>query len=416
MATTLVFGEQITVLAALGFIVREFTLDSSQLNGEDVLDGTLEGIDISPYVKSLSINRGRSDEFESFRAGTCTIVLNNNDRRFDPINDASPYWDSTTGKSGVTPRRRVQIISGGSTSLFVGRITDIDVAYDYDLSTVTITASDDFTLLANAFTAADITPSVELSGSRVAAILDLPEVNFPATTRNIDTGVATLGAFQIPENTNAANYLQRVAQSEQGLFFVQADGILRFTDRVTSVFATPVTTFADDGSGIDYQGLSTIYGNEFLYNRVQTQTETGTVQAVDDTASQTEFGISTLAITDLLLANDASALTLAQKLLSIYKQPEYRFDDLVLSVSSMSAPNRTLVLGLDMGNVITIIRTFSTGSPAQVSDDYAIDSIVHTITPDRHTVTLGLYNADLVFPFTLNDVEFGVLDADNAVV
>jgi hypothetical protein len=140
------------------------------------------------------------------------------------------------------------------------------------------------------------------------------------------------------------------------------------------------------------------------------------VQAVDDTASQTEFGISTLAITDLLLANDASALTLAQKLLSIYKQPEYRFDDLVLSVSSMSAPNRTLVLGLDMGNVITITRTFSTGSPAQVSDDYAIDSIVHTITPDRHTVTLGLYNADLVFPFTLNDVVFGVLDADNAVV
>jgi hypothetical protein len=415
MATTLVFGEQITVLAALGFVVREFTLDSSQLNGEDVLDGTLEGIDISPYVKSLSINRGRSDEFESFRAGTCTIVLNNNDRRFDPINDASPYWDTTTGKSGVTPRRRVQIISGGSTSLFVGRITDIDVAYDYDLSTVTITASDDFTLLANAFTAADITPSVELSGARVSAILDLPEVNFPATTRSIDTGVATLGAFQIPENTNAANYLQRVAESEQGLFFVKADGTLRFTDRATSVFATPVATFADDGSGIKYQSLATIYGNEFLYNRVQTQTETGTVQAVDDAASQTEFGISTLALPDLLLANDASALTLAQKLLDIYKQPEYRFDDLVLSVSGMSSPNRTLVLGLDMGDVVTVTRTFSVGSPAQVSDDYGIDSITHQITPDRHTVTLGLYNADLVFPFTLNDVVFGVLTSDNAL-
>ncbi len=415
MATTLVFGEQIAVFAALGFIVREFTLDSSQLNGEDVLDGTLEGIDISPYVQSLSISRGRSDQFSSFRAGTCTIVLNNNDRRFDPINDASPYYDITTNKSGVTPRRRVQIVSGGNTALFTGRIADIDVQYDYDLSTVTITAVDDFTLLATAFTGADITPSVELSGARVSAILDLPEVAYPALTRSIDTGVATLGNYQIKENTNAANYLQRVAEAEQGLFFVKADGTLRFTDRVTSVFASPVATFADNGTGIAYQGIDTQYGNEFLFNRVQAQTETGVVQAADDVASQTEFGISTLALTDLLLANDSSALTLAQKLLDNYKQPAYRFDDLRLVVSAMSPANRSLVLGLEMGDVITVTRTFSTGSPVSVSDDYAVERIVHQILPDRHIVTLGLFNADLVFPFTLNDVVFGVLDADNAL-
>ena len=416
MATTLVFGEQIAVFAALGFIVREFTLDSSQLNGEDVLDGTLEGIDISPYVQSLSISRGRSDQFSSFRAGTCTIVLNNNDRRFDPINDSSPYYDPATNKSGVTPRRRVQIVSGGNTALFTGRIADIDVQYDYDLSTVTITAVDDFTLLANAFTGADITPSVELSGARVSAILDLPEVAYPALTRSIDTGVATLGNYQIDENTNAATYLQRVAESEQGLFFVKADGTLRFTDRVTSVFSSPVATFADNGTGIAYQGIDTQYGNEFLFNRVQAQTETGTVQAADDAASQTEFGVSTLALTDLLLASDANAFTLAQKLLDNYKQPVYRFDDLRLVVSAMSSPNRNLVLGIDMGDVITVTRTFSTGSPASVSDDYAVERIVHQILPDRHIVTLGLFNADLVFPFTLNDPVFGVLDADNAVV
>ena len=415
MATTLVFGEQIAVFAALGFIVREFTLDSSQLNGEDVLDGTLEGIDISPYVRSLSISRGRSDQFSSFRAGTCTIVLNNNDRRFDPINDASPYYDPTTNRSGVTPRRRVQVISGGTTPLFTGRIADIDVEYNYDLSTVTITAVDDFTLLANAFTGADITPSAELSGARVSAILDLPEIAYPLTTRSIDTGVASLGDYLIKENTNAANYLQRVAEAEQGLFFVQADGVLRFTDRATSVFASPVATFADDGTGIAYQGIDTQYGNEFLFNRVQAQTETGVVQAADDAASQTEFGISTLALTDLLLANDSSALTLAQKLLDNYKQPAYRFDDLRLVVSAMSSPNRNLVLGLEMGDVITVTRTFSTGSPAQVSDDYGIERIVHQITPDRHIVTIGLYVAELVFPFVLDDVTFGLLDTDNAL-
>lgn len=415
MATTLVFGEQIAVIAALGFVVREFTLDTSQLDGDDVLDGTVEGIDISPFVRSLSISRGRSDQFGAFRAGTLTLVLNNNDRRFDPINDASPYYDPTTNRSGVTPRRRVQVISGGTTPLFTGRIADIDVEYNYDLSTVTITAVDDFTLLANAFTGADITPSAELSGARVSAILDLPEIAYPLTTRSIDTGVASLGDYLIKENTNAANYLQRVAEAEQGLFFVQADGVLRFTDRATSVFASPVATFADDGTGIAYQGIDTQYGNEFLFNRVQAQTETGVVQAADDAASQTEFGVSTLALTDLLLANDSSALTLAQKLLDNYKQPAYRFDDLRLVVSAMSSPNRNLVLGLEMGDVITVTRTFSTGSPAQVSDDYGIERIVHQITPDRHIVTIGLYVAELVFPFVLDDVTFGVLDTDNAL-
>ena len=412
--TTLVFGEQISVVAGLGFVGLEFTLDTSTLNGEDVLDGTILGVDISHYVRSLTVNRGRSDQFSGFRAGTCTIVLNNNDRRFDPINTASPYWNPTTNSSGVTPRRRVEI-SSGSTSLFTGRITDIDIEYDFNLSTCTITASDDFVLLANTFTGAAFTPSAQLSGARVTAILDLPEVNFPAATRDIDTGVATLGAYQIAANTNAAAYLQRVAEAEQGLFFAAADGTLTFTDRVAAAFSSPVATFSDTGSGIPYIGLATIYGQEFLYNRVQTQTETGAVQTADDATSQTEFGISTLALSELLLSNDAAALTLANDLLALYKQPEYRFDDLQVLASAVDTADRDLLMSLDMGDVITVTRTFSTGSPASVSDDYAIERITHQITPDRHIVTLGLYVADLVFPFTLNDAVLGVLDADNAL-
>jgi len=413
MASTLVFGEKITVLAALGFIVREFTLDSSTLDGTDVLDGTLDGVDISPYVQSLSINRGRSDAFSSFRSGTCSIVLNNNDRRFDPINQSSPYWDATTNKSGVAPRRRFEVLSG-TTSLFTGRITDIDVEYSFDLSTVTIIAADDFVLIANAFTGDAFTPSVELSGTRVTNILDRPEINFPST-RNIDAGVASLGAYQVTANTNAGGYLQRVAQAEQGLFFCAANGDLTFTDRVSSVFATSVATFADDGTGIKYQGIDTIYDQKFLFNRVQATVEGGLVQAVDDATSQTEFGIATLSLDNLLLGSDADALTLATQLVDTYKDPQYRFDNIRLMVSALSDPNRDSVLALEMGDVITVTRTFATGTPASVSDDYGVERIVHQITPDRHIVTLGLYVADLVFSLILDDVTFGVLDADNAL-
>lgn len=414
MATTLVFGEQITVLAGLGFVGLEFQLDSSQLNGEDVLDGTIQGVDISQYVQSLTINRGRSDQFSTFRTGTCTLTLINNDRRFDPINTLSPYWNPLTNSSGVTPRRRVQVMSN-NVPLFTGRITDIDVEYDYQLSTVTITAADDFILLASAFTGAAFTPSAELSGARVTSILDLPEVNYPLATRQIDTGVANLGAYQVDANTNAGGYLQRVALAEQGLFYVAADGTLTFTDRVTAAFSSPVATFSDAGGGIPYQSLATLYGQEFLYNRVQTTTETGTVQIADDVPSQTEFGVSTLTFDNLLLANDSDALTLANELLDLYKQPEYRFDDLRIMASAQSSENRYLVMSLDMGDVIRVTRTFATGSPATVSDEYAIERITHQITPDRHIVTYGLYVADLVYPLILDDPVFGVLDADNAL-
>jgi hypothetical protein len=413
MATVLVFGEQVQVFLSLGKVVNEFLLDSSQLNGIDVLDGD-DVDDVSEYVRSLSISRGRSDQFSSFRAGTLTLVLNNNDRRFDPINESSPYYNSTTGRSGVTPRRRVQIV-GDNIPLFTGRVSDIDVEYNYELSTVTITAADDFTLLANTFTGAASTPPVELSGARVSRILNLPEVAYPAASRSIGTGVAALGAFPIAANTNAANYLGRVAEAEQGLFFCAADGTLTFTDRATTAFALPVVNFTDQGIGLPYQNLATIYGNEFLFNRVQATTETGVPQIAEDAASQTTFGVTTLTLDGLLLGSDADALTLAEQLLSFYKQPEYRFDDLRLVVSAMSDLERDSVLQVEMGDVISIERTFTVGSPASVVKEYGVDRIPHQILPDRHIVTFGLFDALIVFPLILDDPEFGRLDERNAV-
>ena len=130
MATTLPWGEQITVLMELGFPVNKFTLNDSVLgvlDGEGRLDGTLLGDDVSEYCLAVSTNRGRSDQLQNFNAGTASITLLNNDRRFDPINEDSPYWDPVTGQSGVTPRRKVTILSDG-VPIFTGRITDIDIS------------------------------------------------------------------------------------------------------------------------------------------------------------------------------------------------------------------------------------------------------------------------------------------------
>jgi hypothetical protein len=417
MATTLVYGEQISVLCQLGFPADPFTLDDAGLGvlDQNYLDGTLLGTDVAEYIMELAIGRGRSDEFESFRAGTMTMRLSDNERRFDPLNTSSPFYDITTGKSGVTPRRKVTVSSGG-TPIFTGRITDIAVNYDYQLSTVTITAADDFVLLANTATEIALTPVEELSGARVQYLLDLPEISYPAT-RSIATGTATLGDYVIAPNTNALSYLQRIAESEQGLCFIAGNGDLTFTDRVTAAFASISATFTDQSPTIDiaYQGLNVAYGQQFLYNRVQAFIEGGTVQTSDDAASQTEYGIATLAFDDLLLSDDAQALTLTQDLLDAYAVPQFRFDDLMLRVSDLQSGERATVIGLEIGDVVQITRSFDVGTPSSVTSLYGIDNIKHQITPSTHTLTLGLYNTQIVYEFILDDITFGTLDGSNAL-
>jgi len=417
MATTLRSGEQVAVLMELGFPVNVFTLDSATdgVLNQDYLDGTLLGDDVSPYVQSLSISRGRSSQLDQFSAGRCTVELVNNDRRFDPINEDSPYWDATQQRTGILPRRKVTVQLNGI-DVYVGRIADIDVNYDFNLSTVSIAAADDFVLLANAFTSTAFTPSEQLSGARVTDILDRIEIAYPST-RDIATGTTTLGAYQVDANTNALSYLQQCAEAERGLFYVAANGDLTFTDRADYTFApTIITTFTDAGGGIPYQALDVIYGQEFLYNRVQVTREGGTLQAVNDTTSQTEFGVSTYALDNALFASDTQALALAQSLLDSYSEPVYRFDNMIVNLTGLSNIDRDAVNSLEIGDVIDITRTYATGTPASVTQPYAIERINHSLNAGVHTVQFGLRFANIVFQYILDDATYGVLDADNALV
>lgn len=415
MATQTAWGETLTVLMELGFPVNVFTLDSATdgILDDDYLDGTLLGDDVSSYVQDIRITRGRQDQLANFSAGSSSITLLNNDRRFDPTNESSPYWDPTLEQSGVTPRRKVTVQLGSET-LFVGRITDIDLSYQTgkstDLSTVSINSADDFVLLANTATTQDRTPTEELSGARLDYLLQLPEIGYTGTT-DIDTGTATLGAYQIPSNTNALQYAQAIAQSEQGYFFVARDGKLTFTDRIAKIFAAAVAAFSDDdGTDIKYQNLSILYGQEFLYNKILATREGGTPQISNDAGSQTEYGISTLNLDGLLLASDAAAQTLADDLLELYAQPAYRFDNMTLLVSAQSSGTRTTLNTLELGDTITVQRNYQTGSPAQVTKYQTIERMTRVINPNVHRLEIAMSDAFVVFPFLLDDPVFGVLD------
>jgi hypothetical protein len=424
MATTLAWGENALVTMSLGFLVNQFTLDDAiygQLDGVGVLDGNLEGIDVTEYVKSVQLRRGRSSSLDNFEAGSATIVLNNNDRRFDPINDASPYWDVVTNESGVQPRRQVTVSLAGEL-VFVGSITTINIAYNQDLSDAIIGASDDFVLLANQSVTTTFTPPVEVSGTRITSILDLPEIDYSIDHRSIATGGKDLQALAIDAGTNALQYMQACAEADQALLFVSRDGTLTYTDPVSTIWNYDVAAdFVDANEPITagvvpYTGINTITDQTFLYNKVVVAKEGGTEYISNDIASQDSYGISTLTLTGLLLENDTDAAALSAQLLDAYKDPVYRFDDMQFVVNGLGSNSRTTLNQLEIGDGIKIVRTFATGSPLTVERYYQVDRLEHSITPSQHQVTIGLGDLKtVIYPFILDDTTFGTLDSTNAL-
>ena len=415
------WGEQIVVGMSLGFPVNVFTLDSATdgILDTSILDGALVAQAVTEFAQSVSIARGRSANQNETQAGVATIVLNNNDRRFDPINESSPYWDSATNTSGVQPRRFVEIISNGE-HLFQGAITAINISYETNFSTCTIEASDDFTRLAGMTVATAFTPSVQISGNRVTTILDLPEVDYPLDERVIETGGKDLQALQIDAGTNVLSYLQQVALADEALLFMSRDGNLVYTDPLGTVWSYDIdATFTDSTAGtaiIPYTGISTITDQTFLYNRIVTSKESGTEFVEDDIASQDSYGIQTYSLTGLLLENDSDAEALATELLTKYKDPVYRFDDMQFVFNGLSTANQTVMASLDIGDNIKIVRTFATGSPLTVELYYQVERTNHEITTGQHTCTVGLGSLKtLIFPFILDDALYGILDTSNAL-
>jgi len=82
--------------------------------------------DISSYVRSANVRRGRSDDFSEFPAGTASIVLDNISRKFDPFNSSSPF----NGK--LTPRKQIRItgvIGGVTKPIFRGYVNGFPVSW-----------------------------------------------------------------------------------------------------------------------------------------------------------------------------------------------------------------------------------------------------------------------------------------------
>jgi len=386
-----------------------FVLDDpvkGQLNNTQWLLGGALFFDVTDKVQSVAIQRGKNRQLDQFDSGLANIVFNNNDRTFDPEYALSPYAGQ------IIPKRQIRISSGGIVQFF-GLVDDWNLTYSPNGDSTASAACSDATSSFATQTIATRTNLVQKSGERINAILDLPEINWPSTLRDVDTGLMTLGADTIADNTNALTYLRLVERSEPGAFFIGKSGNVIFRDRIAAPTSNGIT-LSDDGTGIKYQSLKVQYGSELLANEIVVSSVITTTEVTAlDLASIDEYGIFNLTRTGLLINNDSDLSDLADFYAQKYAQPEYRFESVEILLDELSLSQQADLLGLEIGDVVEIKFTPNEIPPA-ITKYAEIIRIDNSIDLDNHIMSLGFSTLDFAL-FVLDDAEFGKLDAGNAL-
>ena len=410
-----------------GFLQDAFLLDDATAGVLDnttyVLNGTSQFASVLDGINQISVRRGRRDQGDQFSAGSMSFTMLDTDGIFNPFDENSPYYDTPQAKPGLAPLRQVRLSRYSAINvkeyLFKGYV----VNYDYNfalggLDTVTVYCADDFYLLAQTYLD-EYNVDEELSSARLSAILDRPEVGFPLATRNISAGTQTLGgasAFTIEQGTNTLGYCAQINEAEQGRLFMSRDGNLTFQPRIGTTLDPSSADFHDDGTNIPYNGVGISFEADQVTNRAVVQIlGSNNPQIADDTGSQTRYFVQTYSITNSLLHNDTAALQLATYLLD--PEPEARYTSLATSFALLTNAQRDTLATLDIGSTITIEKTFLSGNgTAQLAQELAIEGIEHTINVNNgHSVIYFTSPTIVVYELILDDVTFGIINADNVL-
>jgi hypothetical protein len=405
---------------SVGFPTTTGFGNAIQLDGLNVarnqLDtGILGGIafaDLTNLVESVTITRGRNRELDQFNAGTATVVFDNSTRALDPLNQSSPYWQGAPfNTTGVLPRCPI-VISSNGIPIYNGLITDWNLSYDIQPNGDRMYAqcSDSFTVLANQALNA-VTPARELSSDRINTVLNYSEINYQGP-RAIGTGNSYLGAYAIAQDTEVLNYLQQVTTSEQGYLYMAANGTLTFKGRSSVLNPVSGATFNTTGSGLAFQSIENLFGDELLYNYIITQSPAGAVQTTSNATSIAAFQTQQYAVTNLLNDTTAEVAALGNYLLGKYKDPILRFTGISTELAALTEANQNICLTLDLTSIATVVMAYSTGTPATVSKTLIVSGVSHNITPQSHIISYNFESTDGNQYMSLNDAIFGILDAN----
>jgi len=412
---------------ATGFQVNAFVLDDALKgvldNTEYVLDGTTEFADVMDSTISVNVRRGRRDVGDQFSAGTMTFTIQDVDGIFNPFDQNSPYYDTAESKPGLAPLRAVRLIRYSSTdvpeSLFSGYV----VNYDYNfalggLDTVTVYCADQFYLLAQTYLN-ELNVDSETSGERIETVLDLPEVDFPAGSRDIATGTVNLGhdsAYTVPAGTNVLQYITQINETaEFGRVFMSRAGVFTFQDRIGATLSAAVAEFKDDGTGYKYDGIGISFEADSVINRSVLTALDGKTATATDAGSIATYFIQTSSITNSLLHVQGEIDTAASYLLN--PEPEPRYTSVATKFLMLTTAQKDTLATVDIGDTITIEKTFPSGAgTTQLAQELSVEGIEHRLDfSTGHSVLYSTAPTTIVYELILDDAVYGTIDTTNVL-
>lgn len=121
------------------------------------------------------------------------------------------------------------------------------------------------------------------------------------------------------------------------------------------------------------------------------------VVAADSVA---QFGVQSTPVVVTLLETLVDAADLGQFL--IQPVPRFWFGNIQVVMNGLTDAQKTTIAALDIGSQVSVTKSFPNSTPATVTQKMAIEGISHSITQDRHIVTLYPNPSRIFTLFVLN--------------
>lgn len=224
--------------------------------------GSSSYVDVTSYVKSVSISKGISRQLDDYSAGTLSVTFTNNNRTFDPLNTSSILWDATNGYTIVQPGGKIRVTASG-VRRFTGFVQTWDFSYDeagFD-GQATVTALDEMFRVSNAVFTGGTQQVIEGTSDRVKRVMKTNGFDV-SEYAGVTGGQTVLGLDENNAGDNVLSYLQNVARSEPADFFSNSSAVMVMKDRS---FANYVWNNTDRQNLVKYPGTATADGNGWVY-------------------------------------------------------------------------------------------------------------------------------------------------------
>jgi len=324
--------------------------------------------DISAYARRLRLNRGRSHERDQVSASNLEVVLDNSDGRFDPSYTSGAYYPNVKLNVPIRLRATYNTVTY---DLFYGFADAWPQTYpNFTDSTVALSATDGFKLLANVLT--DTAEAAEKSGTRVGNLLD--DASWPAGWRTLDAGQITCPSFG--RNQSVLTLIRQVERSEAGLFFVDGAGTAIFQDRYHRSQASVSATFGDSGAELRYTDIVVGFDDTQVWNVAEVQRfGADGLQTVTDATSVTGNGERTLRFNDVLVRTDAEASGLAELMVDVYGTAALHVQRITVAPRSDPSGLWPQVLGLKLSDEVVVNRRPPAGNT--ITETLYVEGVTH---------------------------------------